>query len=210
MSQTIGSRKIEGMSLLNRLFAPTRVSLEDQLEALASCGIRLRTEFSIETLLESFSREEYETKPHIGALIRLGGEVEREPWTALSDNMWHVDMKCIETTGDYTHIAERMKALAQGELPIENIRDHVELENGDAWVAFELNGETIEWHARVHENWIDPGILSNFCSLLTAQGGTRRFTFFDLKGQYCLVGCATEEELRKLRNELGLKFSWLE
>jgi hypothetical protein len=195
--------------LLKSLFEPARIPLEEQLATLAESGIRLRPEFSAETLLESFSREKYEASRYIGALIRIGGELEREPYTPLSDNIWHFDAECIEDRGDYARIAARMRDLAQGELPIENIRDQVDLENGDAWLEFELNGKTIHWGARVKDDWVDPEMLSNFCALLEQQGGARRFTYFDLKGQDGLIGCATEEELRMLRKETGLKFTWL-
>jgi hypothetical protein len=198
------------MSFLKNFLAPSRIPLEDQLATLASCGIRLRPEFSVETLLESFPREKYETSPYAGVVIRMGGELEREPWTPLSDNVWQLDAKCIQGPGSYARLATRFRDLAQGELPIENIRDQVDQENGDAWLEFELNGETIHWGARVKEDWIDPEIISNFCILLAAQHGTRRYTFFDLKGQDFLVGCTTEEELRKLRKDAGLRFTWLE
>lgn len=198
------------MSFLKNLLAPKRIPMEEQLATLASCGIRLKPEFSIETLLESFSREKYETSPYAGLVIRMGGELEREPWTPLSNNVWRLDAECIEGPGSYARIAERFRDLAQGELPIENIRDRVDHGNGDAWVEFELNGETIHWGARVKDDWIDPEMISNFCTLLKRQNGSRRYTYFDLKGQDCLIGCATEEELRRLRKETGLRFSWLE
>ncbi len=198
------------MSIFKRLFAPARIPLEDQLATLADCGIRLRPKFGIATMLEFFDRERYETNPYYGLVIAMGGESNREPHEPLSDNVWHLDTECIEGHGDYRRIAERMRDLAQGELPIENIRDHVDATNGDAWVAFELNGETIEWHARVQDDWIDPNMLSNFCALLASQNKTRRFTYFDLKGQDCLIGCASEEELVRLRKETGLKFAWME
>jgi hypothetical protein len=199
-----------GMSFLKDMFATPRFPLEEQLVTLAECGIQLRPEFGVETLLEFFPREKFETSRYAGVAITLGGESNREPYAPLSGNIWHLDTECIEDQGDYTCIAERMKLLAQGELPIENIRDHMDSENGDAWLEFELNGETLHWGARVKGDWIDPEILSNFCALLAGQNGTRRFTYLDLKGQTCLIGCATEEELRKLRKQTGLKFSWLE
>ncbi len=177
---------------------------------MAECGIRLKPEFSIETLLETFPREKYETSLYAGVVIRMGGTLEREPWTPLSNNVWHLDTECIEGAGSYAYVAERFRDLSQGELPIENIRDWVDVENGDAWIEFELNGETMHWGARIKEDWIDPEIVSHFCALLSAQNRTRRYTYFDLKGQDCLIGCATEEELRRLRKETGLRFSWLE
>jgi hypothetical protein len=197
------------MTFLSRLFPKPRMPLEEQLEKLAACGIRLKPQFSVDTLLESFDREKYEERPYVGVIIRLGGELEREPFTPLSDNLWYLDTECIEGDGSYTRIAERMRDLAQSELLVENIRDHVDIENGDAWVAFELNEQTIEWHARVKDDWIDPEILSRFCTLLSGQNGSRRYTYLDLKGQDCIIGCATEDELRCLRKLTGMKFTWL-
>ncbi len=198
------------MSFLKNLLAPNRIPLEEQLATLASCGIHLKPEFSTATLLESFTREKYETSHYAGLVIRLGGTIEREPWTPLSNNVWHLDTECIEDFGDYAAVAERFRDLARGELPIQNIRDRVDIENGDAWLEFELNRETIHWGARVNDDWIDPEIISKFCGLLAAQNGARRYTYFDLKGQDCLIGCATEEELRRLRKATGLRFTWLE
>jgi hypothetical protein len=198
------------MSFLRTILGPNRISLEEQLSMLASCGIHMKPEFTVDTLLESFPRDKYETSHYIGLLIRLGGELEREPWTPLSNNLWHFDAECIEGAGDYLRIAERFRDLAQGELPIGNIRDRVDHENGDAWVEFELNGETIHWGARVKDDWVDPEIISNFCGLLAGREKSRKYTYFDLKGQACLIGCATEEELRRLRKVVGVRFSWLE
>jgi hypothetical protein len=77
-------------------------------------------------------------------------------------------------------------------------------------VAFELDGSAIEWHARVNDNWIDPEILSRFCALLASRNGRSRYTFLDLKGQDCIIGCATEDQFRGLRKMTGMNFTWLE
>ena len=207
---TPSADRLATMKLFSFLYPHPKLSLDQQLENLATCGIRLRPEFTVDTLLESFDRGKYEERPYVGAVIRLGGETEHEPFRPLSDNLWHLDTESIHGEGSYKYVAERMRDLAQGELPIENIRDHFDAENGDAWVAFDLRGETLEWHARVKEDWIDPGILTNFCALLRQQNGSRRYTYLDLKGQNCIIGCATEEELRKLRKMTGMNFTWLE
>jgi hypothetical protein len=75
------------MSFLRTILGPNRISLEEQLSMLASCGIHMKPEFTVDTLLESFPRDKYETSHYIGLLIRLGGELEREPWTPLSNNL---------------------------------------------------------------------------------------------------------------------------
>jgi hypothetical protein len=202
------------MTFLSRLLPKTRISLEQQLESLATIGVTLNPPFTAETLLEEFAREKFEERPYVGAVITMGGYKDGKP---LSNNIFHLDTESIEGEGDYAHIAERMRDLAQGDLPIENVHDHFDRENGDAWVAFELNtpadesnAERFEWHARVKENWIDPEILTKFCALLKSRQTERGYTFFDLKGKDCLIGCATEEQLRELRRMTGMNFTWLE
>lgn len=202
------------MSFLSRFLPKTRISLELQLEKLAAAGVTLNPPFTAETLLEEFAREKFEERPYAGAVITMGGYKDGKP---LSNNIFHLDTESIEGEGDYAHLAERMRDLAHGDLPIENIHDHFDRDNGDAWVAFELktpadesNVERFEWHARVKENWIDPEILTNFCALLKRQNAARGYTFFDLKGKDCLIGCATEEQLRELRRMTGMNFTWLE
>ena len=214
------------MSFLSRFIPKPQITLEEQIENLETCGVRMKPEFTVETLLAEFTREKYEERPYIGAVITMAGYADGEP---ISNNLFHLDTESFVGEGDYAHLAERMRDLAQGDLPIENIRDHFDRENGDAWVAFELRnppspkegengaGEArteesrmIEWHARVKEKWIDPEILSSFCTLLKQQNTERRYTFFDLKGKDCLIGCATEGELRCLRKMTGMNFTWLE
>lgn len=195
-------------TFFSRFIPQPHIPLEQQLENLAACGVRLNPQFSVDTLLEEFSRERYEQRPYIGAMIAISGEDKNG--VPLSDNLFHLDTDTFDFSGAYAHLAERMRALSQGDLPIESIHDHFDRANGDAWVAFDLCGERIEWHARVKENWIDPEILANFCALLKAQNTTRRYSYCDLKGSNCIIGCATEDELRRLRKMTGMNFTWLE
>ena len=195
-------------NFFSRFIPQPQIALERQLENLAACGIRLQPQFSVATLLEEFSRERYEQRPYVGAIIAMAGEDKNG--TPLSDSLFHLDTETFDSAGAYAHLAERLRTLANGDLPTENIEDHFDGANGDAWLAFDLRGERIEWHARVKENWIDPEILANFCALLKAQNATRRYTYCDLKGSNCIIGCATEDELRQLRKMTGMNFTWLE
>ncbi len=186
-----------------------RTPLEEQLRILANCGVKLRGEFTADHLLESFPRKEYEKDPFNLALLTMGGELEREPFEPLSDDVWYLDTECIEDHGHYVAVAERMRALAGGDLPLETIEDYVDVDQGVAWLQFILDGATVRWDARVANDWIDPAVLSRFAGLLAGRNTKRRFTYLDLRGQDCLIGCATPEQLEALNKQTGLNFQWL-
>jgi hypothetical protein len=194
------------------LFAAFRkkASLEIQWETLASCGIRANNGIEIKDALSSWSREQYESDPFKLLLVFLGGDLEQEPYPRVSNSVWHLDTECIEGHGDYARVATRMSLLAGGQLPITDIADYVDVEEGMAWLSFHLDGKETKWEAKVDDDWIDPSILSNFVRLLDSRGATRRFTYLDLGGQDCIVGCSTEEEFTKLKELTKLTFQWLE
>ena len=184
-------------------------SLEHQLEILHSCGIRLLPGITINHLLESFPREAYESDTFILLLTTMGHELESEPYTIASNDIWHFDTECIEDHGDYATIARRFRDLADGSLPLENIDDYVDIEENEAWVSFELDGEDYKWFAEVTDDWGDPAIISQFAKLLANRNVGKRFTYLDLKGQDCLIGCSGAQQLEKLRRLTGLNFVWL-
>lgn len=184
--------------------------LETQLADLARCGVSLRSDRTVDELLISLSREDYETSP-TSLIVMLGAEVEAEPWGRFfSDDVWHFDTECIEDHGAYADIARRMRTLAGGALPLENIEDYVDLEEGVAWLEFTLDGKAYRWDASVESDWVDPAILSKFAELLIARAPGVRFTYLDLGGQDCMLGAATQEQLDCLRSKCGLEFVWLE
>ena len=189
------------------------VSFEKQLSTLANCGIKLAPGVAPEALLESFDREAFEAEPYRLLLVCMGGEAESESQAGERgypcDNIWHFDTECIEDHGAYAAIARRMKDLAQGELPLEEINDYVDVEAGEARVTFRLAGQSYRWDAEVKDDWVDPMILSRFSDLLSRVGRSRRFTYIDLGGQDCLIGCATAQERERLSRETGLKVEWL-
>ena len=203
------------MDILKRLKPRGRgpISFEQQLLKLANCGITLAPGVVADSLLESYGRESFEADPYRLLLACMGGEAESESQAAEtghpSDNIWHFDTECIEDHGDYARIARRMRRLAQGELPIEDIADHVDVDAGEAHLTFRLRGEPYRWDAAVEDDWVDATILSRFAALLERVGKSRRFTCIDLGGQDCLIGCATAEEQARLVKETGLKVEWL-
>jgi len=186
-----------------------RMSLEERLVALSECGIRMNPGLSVKESLVSFDRDEFEADGLL-VLTMLGSEVECEPEGRFCDSLWHFDTECIEDHGAYAAIAERMRLLAGRDLPITDIADYVNLEENRAWLSFRIGGAMTKWDARVQDDWVDPTILSRFAALLRGRDTGRAYTYLDLGGQDCLIGCASESQRRALREATGLKWEWLE
>lgn len=191
----------------------SKPDLEAQLETLAGCGIRLARGVDAGALAISFDRSVFEADPYRLALTVMGSEAETEDPAGdsgyRSDDIWHFDTECIEDHGSYASIATRLRGLAKGALPLEQIEDYVDVEEGQAWVAFQLDARSYRWEAKVEDDWVDPSILSRFADLLAQRNTGRRFTYIDLGGQDCLIGCATAEQRSALRAKTGLKVEWL-
>ena len=196
------------MSLLRRLMN-RNMSLYDQLDTLAACGIVPREGIVPAELLRLNAERDYETSPFKLLLTALGTEGDEPPRLPMSDNVWHMHAECVARGGDYVKVAQRMATLAGDALPIESVRDQFYLHRGVAWLTFTLGGENVRWPAKIEERWIDPNILSRFAALLEAQDTDLRYICLDLGGQDCLIGCATDEQFSALRKLTGLTFEWL-
>jgi hypothetical protein len=185
---------------------PSReVTLEQKLELLANCGLRLSDPFKPEDLLASWKREDYAKPGFDLVLVGLGMTEEQEPWRNHCINLWHFDTECIEDHGDYKRIVDRMVEMAQGSLPLENIQDYVDLEKEEAWFSFAFRGEGIKVICKVEDDWVDPAIFGKFVDLLAKSDPDKVFIYYDLGGQDCLIGCVLKNELKQLKNH-GIKF----
>ena len=182
-----------------------QTTLEQKLEVLAGCGLRLAKPFTCDDLLKSWSRADYEKPGYDLTLVGLSMTEEQEPYRSHCTNLWHFDTECIEDHGDYKKIAEHMAEMAQGSLPIANIRDYVDVEKKEAWLSFSFGGKDIKIPCEVQDDWVDPTIFRRFVELLAQSDSAKIYVYYDLGGQDCLIGCVTKEELQSL-NRKGIKF----
>ena len=82
-----------------------RIALEVQLEALADLGIKLNPGITIDDMLYSNPREEFERSPFEVVFFVLGIEVERKPWGRyFSDQVWYFDEECVADPDVYTGV----------------------------------------------------------------------------------------------------------
>jgi hypothetical protein len=196
------------MSIELPLTTDRTVPLEAQLAALAVCGVRLNPPYTAADLVREVPREDLERVPYLPLLHLLGSEVvegAREgPW--FSDPVWRFDQESIDGPGAYRRIAERMRQMAAGELPLDEITDHVDIESGEAWVEYTLDGQHTRWEAELHGDWVDLLPLVYIAEELEFRGGERQFRILDEGGRYVLIACLTQEQFGRLRDETGLEF----
>ncbi len=133
------------------------MTLEQQIKTLAELGFHLNEGVTIDDLLYSLPREEYEKRPFHLILFLYGGVVEREPWDKLiCSKVWNFDMECIENnTGDYVNIVESLCRISEQSERITEIADSVDWDSNTAWLEYTVNGERRHWTIEVNEDWAD-------------------------------------------------------
>jgi hypothetical protein len=99
--------------------------IEEKLAALAQCGLRLKDQFCVQDLVQSWGRKALDAADWNLALVCLGMTQEEPPWAPHCDNLWHFDTECIDGDGSYVRIAKRIEEMAQGSLPLSDFQDHV-------------------------------------------------------------------------------------
>jgi hypothetical protein len=72
------------------------MTIEEKLGALADCGLKLKDQFGVSDLADSWGREALDEPRWNLALVCLGMTHEEPPWTPHCDNLWHFDTECIE------------------------------------------------------------------------------------------------------------------
>ena len=75
--------------------------------------------------------------------------------------------------------------------------------------SFTLDKRKYEWQLEVNDDWVDTELFAKFDALLRAGSSGKRFSFLDLGGQDCLIGCCNTGELVTLKERTGLEFKWM-
>lgn len=189
---------------------PAKIGLEDQLATFAASGIKLRPGHTINDLLNSYSRENFESEPYRLLAVVLGDDLEGPPYGRhFSDELWHLDTECIEGDGSYIRIANRIQNLCKGALPMQNVTDLVDTEADSGWLEFTLSNKTIHIDVKLQEDWLDPQLFSHFARLLRERAAPGNLISLDLQGQDMLLGYATPAQMKSLRESTGLNWVWI-
>jgi hypothetical protein len=147
------------------------MTLEDQLAALSELGLSLNDGVTVDDLLYSFDRKEFEARPFDLLLFALGTEVERAPWNrAVCSRAWNLDMECICETGDYVRIAKRLCEVAGQPERLTSIEDFVDLERGEAWLNYLVGVSSRHYDVKVDNDWADPDTIAGIMSDIEHDG----------------------------------------
>lgn len=187
---------------------PKRLTLEAQLRTLAANGINLNPGRTVDDLLISFPRERFESLPYELLITMLGSEVESRPCGRhFTDCIYTFDAECIEDHGDYRAQLRPLTRIAGGDLPIEDIRDAIDVEAGTARIEFTLDGRPHKFEPTIYDDWFDCQVISWLDTLLTSRDSTRRYFILDNSGdQNLVVLCTTPHLITKLVKATGLQF----
>ncbi|MCP3895875.1 MAG: hypothetical protein GY706_14790 [Bacteroides sp.] len=136
------------------------MSLEAQIQALSDLGLKLNEGVTIDDLLYSWDRREYESEPFDTILFMFGSEVEREPWGRnVCDRAWNFDVECVEGNGAYVTIVKRLALVAGAADSITDVKDAVSFETGEAWLSYKFNGEPRKYGIKIDNDWADPEVV---------------------------------------------------
>ena len=181
----------------------TKISLEIQLESLSNLGISLEPGITIDDLLNSFAREEYENKPYDLVLGMLGSDVESEPWhRPFSSNIWDCDFERIYQSGDYVEIVEKLSKLAELSDSVTELKDHIDFDNNNAWLKYKIDGNEKHYKIKLDNDWIDSDALDSITLDLEKNGNH----FYAINcGQASLFLYLNAESSRALKKLTGRK-----
>lgn len=155
------------------------MKLEAQLAALDEIGLSLNVGLSIDDLLAMFDRTQYESPPdYLTLLFTFGAEIENAEGTETHcRNVWSFDTECIEDYGAYIEIAKHLCMLTGRADALQNIRDHVDIENEMAWLEYSVDGVRRHWNAVANDDWVDTQVVARIMADLERDGS--RFYLID-------------------------------
>jgi hypothetical protein len=184
-------------------------SLEQQLRIFKELGFELNEGVEPGDIDRWGGEQEFVQQPFALLYQTPGQTLEREPWTPLTDRCWDFDTEAIEDHGSYRDIINNLGRITRGELLFEDVKDHVDIDEGVAWVSFTLKGQHHKWDMKVDDDWVDTDLFSKIVALTKEHDTRGRYTYFDTGGQNAVLGYETPEHLQEVVKRTGLRIEWL-
>ncbi len=154
------------------------MKLETQIEKLAEIGLHLSDGVTVDDIVYSFPRQEFEDNPFDLILFSYGIEVEREPWgRRVSMQVWNFDTECIVGTGSYVAILKEFARITGEPERLTELDDFVHMEDREAWLEYCIDGRRQRWDVDVIDDWADTLALNYVMDDIERDG--HRFYFRD-------------------------------
>lgn len=180
--------------------------LEDQIAALAAAGLPLNPGVSIDDLLHSFPREEFESDAFILLLIMYGMEIENPPYgRRFCDGAWDFDTECIVSDGSYVAIVRDLAAITGAPEIVSAVSDSVDLIKGAARLTYTIGTRTRVIAPVVQDDWADPATVETIMDDIAAAIGDGRWFWAVDNGQASTVfflPAAIAERVNALRPDI--------
>lgn len=177
------------------------IPLETQIAALSEAGLVMEPGRTIDELLTSWSRDQYESDPYGLLLFMYGNEVEAEPWGRyFFARGWNFDMECLVEAGDYTRaFTDIVRITGQRQL-VMHMSDDFDIHAETATIRYTINGRARVLSAKVDHDWADPEAVAAFArDLETTIGDGRHFWAAD-NGQASVLFFLTDAEADKVNS----------
>jgi hypothetical protein len=177
----------------------SNVPFQTQLTELAKLGFTPAAEVTPDDWVAFHPLSDYEAKPYYHIIEALGSEIQRDDYLPMCSSLWMCDYERIEDHGAYREIIERLQLLSGSQLPISNISDFVDIEEGKAWVEFDLGGVRQHWDAKIDNDWMDPYIVVKFDELLRKSTELIMYSNHTDFGQSALFACMSAQQFDAFR-----------
>jgi len=187
---------------LNSTPQASEVALEDQIDTLSDLGLDLNEGVSIDDLLYSLDRKDYESKPFDTILFSYGSEVEREPWGRnVCDRVWNFDVESIEGNGSYVEIVKRFALVTNTSERISDVKDVVDFESGEAWVSYRIDGKSRKYDIVIDDDWADPDAVASIMEDMKGPGYEYYYIDNGQASIWFYLDKANAQKLMKLSNK---------
>lgn len=181
-------------------------TLEEKIAALAEVGVVVNPERTIEEMLESYGREEYEQEGFDSLLFTLASEVESGlgAGACYTNQLYSFDTECIEDHGDYARIAMRFAEMFRDEFEIKAISDKVDCDNETAELRFECGDKRYHKAFVLTDDWLDVEVFELFIQASNDMKSQRKIGFADSDGQdiwLCVMTLSQMKAFNKLTGQ---------
>jgi hypothetical protein len=186
------------------------VPLATQIDALKGAGLALAPGRTIDELLTSWPRAEYESDPYNLLLFMYGVEVEVQPWGRFfCERGWNFDMECLNEAGDYVRAFENILRITGQPRLATRMSDNFNPNAKVCEIRYTMGGRASVLKAKVGDDWADPEAVAAFVrDVETTIGDGRHFWAAD-NGQASVLFFLTDAEaarVNELRSDILMRY----